>query len=391
MARTKGNNDNQYHGSGNNEEESEHAAKKKISPDSIEKVPRPIEPTVEENRTIKTHALVSNETKKSSSKFECSGKDSTESTPPPKKDSYKGRANERLERILKSLFQLQHLLVQEVELTECLVLLLLIQTFSVDKPQASSSASAEIYIVGFKYKAPTKIDQQLLDVKHVIQGGKEPPKVVDVLRGTKQKRHRDGYEDGDTTLRKDHTLTTDDVKDLCDDLRVLGKQDFKHLLKWRIHIRKALSLSEKATSATMAVERESKQDEDERIFNEMEELTNAMEQKKERAKKLLAKRRAKDKARKALGKQIDATEESYTDHELFSPTSIKADSEGPMRKPKGTHLVIQTPIKNTSGMVSNWRNYLKRPMKALWLKRKEARSRESVQSKPIPRVISSWM
>ncbi|KAI9120011.1 hypothetical protein K1719_008980 [Acacia pycnantha] len=74
------------------------------------------------------------------------------------------------------------------------------------------------------------------------------------------------YEDGDTTLRKvssaanfiwsdspleilgtvtsitfndpadliikDHDLTTEDVKALCDDyLRVLGKQDFKHLLK----------------------------------------------------------------------------------------------------------------------------------------------------------------
>ncbi|CAA3027595.1 rRNA methyltransferase [Olea europaea subsp. europaea] len=231
----------------------------------------------------------------------------------------------------------------------------------VDKPQASRSASAEIYIVGFKYKAPAKIDPQLLDIKHLFQGGKEPPKVVDVLRGTKQKRHRDGYEDGDTTLRKvcsaadfvwsgspleilgsvtsitfedpacllikDHTLTTEEVISLCDDLRVLGKQDFKHLLKWRMQIRKVLSPTEKATSATTAVKREGKEDEDERILNEMEELTNAMEQKKKRAKKLLAKRQAKEKARKALGKQIDATEDGYTDHELFSLTSIKGKKE----------------------------------------------------------------
>ncbi|XP_022845539.1 adoMet-dependent rRNA methyltransferase spb1-like [Olea europaea var. sylvestris] len=231
----------------------------------------------------------------------------------------------------------------------------------VDKPQASRSASAEIYIVGFKYKAPAKIDPQLLDIKHLFLGGKEPPKVVDVLRGTKQKRHRDGYEDGDTTLRKvcsaadfvwsgspleilgsvtsitfedpacllikDHTLTTEEVISLCDDLRVLGKQDFKHLLKWRMQIRKVLSPTEKATSATTAVKREGKEDEDERILNEMEELTNAMEQKKKRAKKLLAKRQAKEKARKALGKQIDATEDGYTDHELFSLTSIKGKKE----------------------------------------------------------------
>lgn len=58
-------------------------------------------------------------------------------------------------------------------------------------------------------------------------------------------------------------------------------------------MRKALSPSEKATSATATVEQESKEDEDEKILNEMEELTNAMERKKKRAKKLLAKRQSK--------------------------------------------------------------------------------------------------
>ncbi|XP_073313139.1 adoMet-dependent rRNA methyltransferase spb1-like [Primulina huaijiensis] len=235
----------------------------------------------------------------------------------------------------------------------------LFEKVEVDKPQASRSTSAEIYIIGFKYKAPAKIDPRLLDVKHLFQGGKEPPKVVDVLRGTKQKRHRDGYEDGDTTLRKlcsasefiwsvspleilgsvtsitfddpacspvkEHTLTTEEVKALCDDLRVLGKQDFKHLLKWRMHIRKALSPSEKSTSTTP--EHEKKEDEDEKVLNEMEELTNAMDRKKKRAKKLLNKRRSKDKARKALGKQTDAMEDGYIDQELFSLTSIKGKKD----------------------------------------------------------------
>lgn len=237
----------------------------------------------------------------------------------------------------------------------------LFEKVEVDKPQASRSASAEIYILGLKYKAPAKIDPRLLDVKHLFQGGKEPPKVVDVLRGTKQKRHRDGYEDGDTTLRKlcpasefiwseapleilgsvssitfndpaclpikDHTLTTEEVKSLCDDLRVLGKQDFKHLLKWRMHMRKALSSSEKAPSVTSIVEHESKEDEDERVLNEMEELTDAMERKKKRAKKILAKRHAKEKARKALGRQMDAVEDGYIDQELFSLSSIKGKKD----------------------------------------------------------------
>ncbi|KAL5790934.1 hypothetical protein ACOSQ2_005822 [Xanthoceras sorbifolium] len=236
----------------------------------------------------------------------------------------------------------------------------LFEKVEVDKPAASRSASAEIYLLGLKYKAPAKIDPRLLDVKHLFQGSTEPQrKVVDVLGGTKQKRHRDGYEDGDTTLRKvssaadfiwsstpleilgsvtsitfndppslalkDHDLTTEEVKALCDDLRVLGKQDFKYLLKWRMGLRKALSPTQKATPATATdVEVE---DEDERVLNEMEELTYAMERKKKREKKLLAKKRAKDKVRKATGMQIDALQDGYTDIELFSLSSIKGKKD----------------------------------------------------------------
>ncbi|KAE9447299.1 hypothetical protein C3L33_20817, partial [Rhododendron williamsianum] len=199
----------------------------------------------------------------------------------------------------------------------------LFEKVDVDKPAASRSTSAEIYIIGLKYKAPAKIDPRLLDFRHLFQGGKEPPKVLDVLRGTKQKRHRDGYEDGATVLRKvcsasdfvwsdspleilgsvtsitfkdpaclpitDHALTTEEVKALCDDLRVLGKQDFKHLLKWRMSIRKALSPSHKATSTTDVSLRE--------------------------------------KSRKATGMQVDATEDGYTDHELFSLSSMKGKKD----------------------------------------------------------------
>ncbi|PWA90119.1 Ribosomal RNA large subunit methyltransferase E [Artemisia annua] len=72
----------------------------------------------------------------------------------------------------------------------------LFEKVEVDKPAASRSTSAEIYIIGLKYKAPSKIDPRLFDVRHLFQGGKEPPKVIDVLRATtKQKRHRDGYDE----------------------------------------------------------------------------------------------------------------------------------------------------------------------------------------------------
>ncbi|XP_060197977.1 uncharacterized protein LOC132626953 [Lycium barbarum] len=242
----------------------------------------------------------------------------------------------------------------------------LFEKVEVDKPLASRSASAEIYIIGFKYKAPSKIDPRLLDVKHLFQGGQEPPKVIDVLGATKQKRHRDGYEDGATVLRKvcsvtdfvwsdnpvnvlgsftsmsfddpaclpirDHALTTEEVKALCDDLRVLAKQDFKYLLKWRMQMRKALS-PEKIKTPTTVVESESKEDddedddEDERVLNEIEEKTNILEKKQKKEKKLQAKRRAKEKARKALGIQVDATEDGYGDQDLFSLSSIKGKKD----------------------------------------------------------------
>ncbi|XVF01085.1 hypothetical protein REPUB_Repub04eG0057200 [Reevesia pubescens] len=240
----------------------------------------------------------------------------------------------------------------------------LFEKVEVDKPAASRSASAEIYVLGLRYKAPAKIDPRLLDFKHLFQGSMEPQKkVIDVLRVTKQKRHRDGYEDGETISKKvstaadfvgsdspleilgsvtsitfedpaslpikDHSSTTEEVKALCDDLCVLGKQDFKYLLKWRMQLRKALSPSEKATSSTNAtdVDKGDEENEDDKLLNEMEELTYAMELKKKRAKKLLAKRRAKDKSRKATGMQIDALEDGYVDLELFSLSSIKGKKD----------------------------------------------------------------
>lgn len=232
----------------------------------------------------------------------------------------------------------------------------------VTKPVASRSTSAEIYVVCMQYRAPAKIDPRLLDIKHLFQDIAEPPKVVDVLRGTKQKRHREGYEDGTTILRKEclasdfiwaekplellglitsmsfndpvctlikeHQLTTDEVKLLCEDLRVLGKQEFKQLLKWRLSVRKALSEVECMSPAKgETAEALTKRDEDKDILNEMEELKALMEAKKKREKKTLAKRRAKAKTRTATGMQVDVMEDGYAEGGLFSLASIKGKKD----------------------------------------------------------------
>lgn len=46
------------------------------------------------------------------------------------------------------------------------------------KPQASRSTSAEIFVVGLKYKAPADIDPRLLNMKHLFQGTTAQPKVI---------------------------------------------------------------------------------------------------------------------------------------------------------------------------------------------------------------------
>ncbi|CAN0909166.1 AdoMet-dependent rRNA methyltransferase spb1, partial [Linum grandiflorum] len=245
----------------------------------------------------------------------------------------------------------------------------LFEKVEVDKPLASRKESAEIFLVGLKYKAPAKIDPRLLDFKHLFGGSDEPQrKPLDPLSKDKhkQKRRRHGYDNPDSLIRKvspaadfiwsddpldvlgsftsftfedpvslpikDHKLTTEEVKALCADLCVISNPDFKHLLKWRIGLRKALSptgkATEKASSAAADSEEKKEVDEDHKLLNEMEELTYAMERKKKREKKIIAKRREKDKARKASGgMSMDVHDDGYTDIELFSLASIKGKKD----------------------------------------------------------------
>ncbi|CAA7060282.1 unnamed protein product [Microthlaspi erraticum] len=243
----------------------------------------------------------------------------------------------------------------------------LFEKVEVYKPDASRSTSAETYLVGLKYKAPGNIDPRLLDYRHLFKdapGSKK--KVLDVINDLKsKKRHRDGYEDGVSVLRtvssaadfiwsetpldilgtvnsisfadeaslplKEHDLTTEEIKILCGDLHVLGKNDFKHLLKWRMQLRKALTPEKKEEvkkePEVVKEDEENEDNEDDKLLNELEELTNAVDRKKKQAKKLIAKRRAKDKVRKATDPQIDALEDGYVDNELFSLSAIKGKKD----------------------------------------------------------------
>ncbi|KAK6536442.1 AdoMet-dependent rRNA methyltransferase spb1 [Arthrobotrys megalospora] len=152
------------------------------------------------------------------------------------------------------------------------------------KPPSSRNVSAEIFVVCRGYLAPKRVDPKFLDPKTVFEELPDPTpnNEAKVYNPEKKKRKRDGYEEGDNLLYKEVPVkefiettdpiallgsmnkftftdkndiatatilrlpeTTPEIRKCCDDLRVLGRRDFKILLKWRLAIRDKFGWSAK--------------------------------------------------------------------------------------------------------------------------------------------------
>lgn len=201
------------------------------------------------------------------------------------------------------------------------------------KPTASRNVSAEIFVVCRGYLAPKKIDPRLLDPKFAF---KEMDDTVnpeetdlkkikaaqgqvlnDLMHPEKQKRHRDGYEEGATTLYvtnpvlefikssnflsllagssalvfeagneesqkiMDSSLTTVEIKEFLKDLKVLGKKEFRELIKWRNLMRILIGLSTKTKVKEEVVE-EPKPEMDIETLIENEKAAQQLKNKKEK-------------------------------------------------------------------------------------------------------------
>ncbi|KAG8717211.1 AdoMet-dependent rRNA methyltransferase spb1 [Ceratobasidium sp. 395] len=190
------------------------------------------------------------------------------------------------------------------------------------KPPSSRNVSAEIFVVCQGFLAPQHIDPKFLDPKHVFKDLSTLPPVpststvqpgskahTNVFMPEKKRRAREGYADGDYTLF--HTLpaaefvrahdpvlalgtankitltadeekgwlkleaTTPDIIANCEDLKVLGKGDFKRLLKWRTSVREELGLETKqkpVEDTTETVEITEEVDEEAQIEDELSRL-----------------------------------------------------------------------------------------------------------------------
>ncbi|GAP89132.1 putative et-dependent rRNA methyltransferase SPB1 [Rosellinia necatrix] len=162
------------------------------------------------------------------------------------------------------------------------------------KPPSSRNVSAEIFCVCRGFKAPKHIDPRFLDPRTAFADLKETANTDEarVYKPEQKKRKRGGYEEGDYTLYKEilasefvestdpisilantnrlalDTLepslslaalnkmpaTTTEIRQYCSDLKVLGRMEFKKLLKWRILAREAFGLPTKSTSKLAAAE-----------------------------------------------------------------------------------------------------------------------------------------
>jgi AdoMet-dependent rRNA methyltransferase SPB1 len=186
------------------------------------------------------------------------------------------------------------------------------------KPPSSRNVSAEIFVVCRGYKAPKNLDPKFLDAKYVFAELAEPApnNEAKVFNPEKKKRKRGGYEEGDWTQFHEATVaefietpdpiamlgslnrltfeqngngdiaiatidklkeTTKEVRNCCADLKVLGRADFKRLLRWRLKVRDIFGFSKKSKDAAEKKEAEEAEEaregeEEARIENMDEEM-----------------------------------------------------------------------------------------------------------------------
>ncbi|KAG9289266.1 hypothetical protein G9A89_007511 [Geosiphon pyriformis] len=215
------------------------------------------------------------------------------------------------------------------------------------KPASSRNVSAEIYVICKDFLAPKKIDPKFLDPRAVFQEVEIGPEKtsLDILHPEKKKRQREGYREGNYTLHQTasvmdlvntndpvrllgdsnvlafdtdeakelllNEITNDEIKISCQDLKVLGKREFKNLLKWRTAIRLLLN---KDPPKEKDDKPEESVDEDEAIQNELDKLT-----KEEQARRKRLKRKSNEKKQKTITRM---------QLKMISPTDIALDQPG---------------------------------------------------------------
>lgn len=231
------------------------------------------------------------------------------------------------------------------------------------KPPSSRNVSAEIFVVCRGFKAPKRIDPRLLDPRTVFAelADPAPNNEAKVYNPEIKKRKRGGYEEdemlqfkelpasefintadpiavlgqynkltldgaanGDVALAALNKLpeTTEEIRICCQDLKVLGRKEFKMLLRWRLRVREIFGFPSKKTAKQALIEEAEEvatmepMDEELKIQEELQALKD-----KENAKKKRERRRANEQKQKEIVRmQLNMT----------APMDIGMEEAGPM-------------------------------------------------------------
>ena len=231
------------------------------------------------------------------------------------------------------------------------------------------NVSAEIFVVCRGFKAPQKLDPKFLDPRSVFEELPEPTPNAEakVFHPEKRKRQREGYEDDDYIFYKEESAmtfvetgdpiqmlsatsritwsdeasrklrfkeaTTKEILACCDDLKVLGKKDFRSLLKWRLTMRDDLELSAKKEKPEEPKETVTVT-EDEHIDAEMARLSAQEHVLKKRERRKMNERKQKEIIRMQLGMltphELGLEQDGMDADEIFGLK--KAEQSGAMSK-----------------------------------------------------------
>lgn len=229
------------------------------------------------------------------------------------------------------------------------------------KPPSSRNVSAEIFVVCRGFKAPKHIDPKFLDPRAVFEelAAPTPNNEAKVYNPEIKKRKREGYEEGDWTQFKEVPAsefiqttdpiailgsknrlhfdqakngdvalaalnklpeTTDDIRRCCEDLKVLGKKEFKLLLKWRLKVREKFGFPTKKNKKEPELAEETAEvedmDEEMRIQEELQALKDKEGSRKKKERRKDNEQRQKDIVRMQLN--------------MTAPMDIGMEERGPM-------------------------------------------------------------
>ncbi|KAK8067028.1 Spb1 domain-containing protein [Apiospora hydei] len=234
------------------------------------------------------------------------------------------------------------------------------------KPPSSRNVSAEIFVVCRGFKAPKKIDPRFLDPKTVFAelATAAPNNEAKVFNPEVKKRKREGYEEGDYTQFKElrasefiQTLdpiavlggynklsfdqppngdvalaaldkmpeTTEEIRICCGDLRVLGRKEFKLLLRWRLKVRELFGFPTRKTAAQAAASASEEAGEVAAVESMDEELKMQEELQDLKDRDNTKKRREKRKENEKKQKEIYRMQMN-----MMAPMDIGLEQDGPI-------------------------------------------------------------